>query len=52
MTPAADKLNGHGLNNTACHEPLPKKTKVMQYWLQKDYQQVGMFYYKSEWANA
>ena len=40
MTPAIDKLNGHGLSNTARCERLPKKTKVMHYWLQKDYQAV------------
>ena len=40
MTLAIDKLNGYGLSNTACHERLPKKTKVMLYWLQKDYQAV------------
>ena len=40
MTPAIDKLNGRGLSNTLCHERLLKKTKVMQYWLQKDYQTV------------
>ena len=31
MTPAIDKLNGHGLSNTVHHEHLPKKTKVTQY---------------------
>ena len=36
ISPAIDKLNGCGLSNTACHECLPKNTKVMQYWLQKD----------------
>ena len=28
-----DKLNGHGLSNTAYCERLPKKTKVTRYWL-------------------
>ena len=36
MTHAIDKMNGHALGNTACHERLPKKTKVTWY-LQKDY---------------
>ena len=40
MTPAVDKLNGHGISNTARPERLPKKTKVTQYWLQKDFQAV------------
>ena len=40
MTLDVDKLNGHGLSNTARHEHLPKKTKVTQYQLQKDYQTV------------
>ena len=40
MTPVIDKLNGCALSNTAHHERLPKKTKVTQYWLQKDYQAV------------
>ena len=40
MTPVVDKLNGHGLSNTARHKRLPNKTKVTQYWLQKDYQAV------------
>ena len=31
MTPAIDKMDGRGLINTACHECLPKKTKVTQY---------------------
>ena len=26
-----DKMDGRGLINTACHERLPKKTKVMRY---------------------
>ena len=30
---AINKLNGHGLSNTVCHECLPKKTKVMQYYV-------------------
>ena len=30
MTLAANKLNGHGSSNTARHERLPKKSKVMQ----------------------
>ena len=30
MTLAAIKLNGHGSSNTARHECLPKKSKVMQ----------------------
>ena len=42
MTLAIDKLNGCGLSNTALHECLPKKTKVTQYQLQKDYQAVPM----------
>ena len=28
---AIDKMDGHGVINTACHERLPKKTKVTQY---------------------
>ena len=28
---AVDKLNGHGLSNTVCHEHVPKKTKVTLY---------------------
>ena len=37
ITLAIDKMDGCGLSNTACRECLPKKTKVTQYWLQKDY---------------
>ena len=33
MTPAVNKLNGCGLSNTAHRERLPKKTKVMQYYI-------------------
>ena len=40
MTPVINKLNGRGFSNSACREHLPMKTKVMQYWLQKDYQAV------------
>ena len=40
MAPAINKLNGCGLSNTARRERLPKKTKVTQYWQQKDYQAV------------
>ena len=41
-----DKLNERGLSNNVCelsstmHECLPTKTKVTQYYLQKDYQTV------------
>ena len=35
MTLAINKLNGLGLSNSARHERLPKKTKIMRYWLQK-----------------
>ena len=35
---ALDKLNRRGLSNTASRERLPKKSEVMRYWLQKDYQ--------------
>ena len=31
ITLAVDKMDGCGHINTACHECLPKKTKVMQY---------------------
>ena len=31
MTLAIDKLNGHGLSNTACCERLPMKAKVTWY---------------------
>ena len=31
MTLAIEKVNGHGLSNTACHECMPKKTKITQY---------------------
>ena len=34
MTLAVNKLNGHGLSNSAHHERLPKKTKIMRYCLQ------------------
>ena len=37
-----------GLINTACHECLPKKTKVIQYWLQKDYPKDGVLQFKGE----
>ena len=40
VTLAVDELNGRGLFNTAHRECLPKKTKVMQFWLQKDYKAV------------
>ena len=41
MTLAIDKMDGHGYINTAYRERLPKKTKVMRYYLQKDYQKDG-----------
>ena len=41
MTLAIDKMDGHGLINTARRERMPKKTKVMQYQLQKDYLKDG-----------
>ena len=41
MTLAIDKMDGHGLTNRENHECLPKKTKVMQYQLQKDYLKDG-----------
>ena len=31
ITLAVNKLNGCGLSNNACHEYLPKKTKIMWY---------------------
>ena len=37
VTLAVDKMDGHGYINTARHEHLPKKTKVTQNYLQKDY---------------
>ena len=40
VTLAINKLNEFGLSNTVHRECLPKKTKVKQYWLQKDYQGV------------
>ena len=40
MTPAVDKLNGRDVSNTARRERLLKRTKVTQYWQQKDYQAV------------
>ena len=40
MTHAVDKLNRRGLSNTMRCECLPKKTKVIHYYLQKDYQAV------------
>ena len=33
MTFVIDKLNGCGLRNNACHERLPKKTKITQYYV-------------------
>ena len=57
MTLAIDKLNGHGLSNTACHEHLPKKTKVMQYYVATEglpgsTNKLEHFNYEGEWANA
>ena len=43
MTFTIDKMDRHGLINTACRERLPKNIKVMQYWLQKDYPKDGAF---------
>ena len=35
------RMDGRGHINTACHEHLSKKTKVIQYQLQKDYPKDG-----------
>ena len=35
---AFDKLNRRGLSKTVGRERLPKKSQVMRYYLQKDYQ--------------
>ena len=51
MTLAVDKMDGCGHINTACQERLPKKTKVMRYWLQKDYQKDRVLHL-CEWANT
>ena len=40
MTPTVNKLNGRDISNTARREYLLKRTKVMQYCQQKDYQAV------------
>ena len=37
MTLAVNKMDVNGHINTARREPLPRKTKVMSCWLQKDY---------------
>ena len=54
---AINKLNRRGLSNTVDRERLPKKTKVTQLYLQKDYQAVPTsrsisITYKGEWVNA
>ena len=41
MTLAIDKIDGRVHFNTARRERLPKKTEVMRYKLQKDYQKDG-----------
>ena len=41
MTLAVDKIEGRGHINTACHERLPKKTKVLA---TKDYRNDGALY--------
>ena len=51
MTLAIDKMDVHNLINIACHERLPKKTKVTWYLLQKDYMKDRVLY-KSEWASV
>ena len=52
---AVNKLNGHGLSNTACHECVPKKTKVTWYVLATEglpgsADKSEHFNYKGEWA--
>ena len=56
MTLAANKLNEHGLSNTAHCERLPKKTKVMGVLaterLPHSTNKSECLNYKSEWANT
>ena len=47
-TLAVDKVNGHGLSNTARHEHLPKKTVG----LLRGTNESERFNYKGEWASA
>ena len=57
MTPAINKLNGHGFSNTACCEHLPKKTKVTYVVLATEglpgsTNKSERFHYKDDWVNA
>ena len=57
MTLAVNKVNGHGLSNTAHRERMPKKTKVTQYYIATEglpgsINKSEHFNYKGEWANA
>ena len=44
MTLAVDRMDGRGHINTVRRERLSKKTKVMQYELQKDYPKDGVLH--------
>ena len=57
MTPVVDKLNGHGLINTARRERLPKKTKVpnavlAMKGLPGSTDTLESFTYKGEWVSV
>ena len=47
-------MDEHGLSNTACHECLPKKTKVVLVNRRTTHSnnKTEHFSYKGEWANA
>ena len=57
MTLAINKMDRHGLSNTACHKHLPKTTKVMRYQLTTERlpyssNKTEHLNYTGEWANT
>ena len=46
MTPAVSKMDGRGLINITHCECLPERTKVILYYLQKDYLKNGVLQLK------
>ena len=55
MALAVDKLNLHDLSNNACHECLPKKTKITWYYVAAELpgssNKSEYFSYKGKWVN-